>query len=142
MRAVLPLSLALVILTSSSHADQALLARLCGRAHCSGPLARLEVFNDSKGQPTRIRFRGDFRRCSHPPAIYFDMTGKQLASPDDWLRVDKVELADAAHIHREMTLGLRLDKGMACSSICRVNDSESMDGQDCSAPQWLYLAIR
>jgi len=135
MRAVLPLSLILLALVPSpSRADRELFARLCGLAQCSGRFARLEVFQDSKGQPARIRFRGDFRRCSHPPTIYFDMAGKELTSIDDWLRIGKSEVANADGIHRDMTRGLKLEMEIGCSSVCRVKDPASMDELDCSKP--------
>lgn len=134
MRAIYLCLALLALVPTPSHADQELFARMCAQTQCSGPFARLELFHDSKGQPVRIRFRGDFRRCSHPPTIYFDVSGKELAAVDDWLRIGKAEVASAERLHREMTNGLTLGVEIGCSSVCKVKDLATMDGLECSTP--------
>jgi hypothetical protein len=128
----LRLVVALLFDISSANADRALFARLCSTADCNGTFARLEVFHDAAGRLAIVRYRGDFRRCSHPPAIYFDKEGKQLAVVDDWLRVDKELLAHAARLHAEMTKGHELTATMGCADFCKA--PASIESLECLPP--------
>ena len=117
MRVPLQLSLVLVLLSfSQAKADRALFENLCRTSQCSGSFARLEIFQDSAQRLAKIRFRGDFSRCSHTPAIYFDNEGRWLADVDDWLRTGE-RLAYAEQLHKEQTMGLVRSSEIACSEF-------------------------
>ena len=114
MRAQLQLSLALVALSGSpAAADRDLFERLCRTADCGGAFARLEVFRDAGQSLVKIRYRGDFRHCSHPPTVYYDERGLSLGSVDDWLRTGE-QLAYATAFHAEQTKGLVRSEEIAC----------------------------
>jgi hypothetical protein len=129
------LCLMLILLGSTAaSADRDLFVRLCTRAQCAGTFARLETFHDAGGRLARIRFRGDFRRCSHPPAIYFDGAGRELDGVDDWLRIDKDSVANSERFHAEMTKGLTLAQEIMCSSVCKERTRETIDSSECMPP--------
>ncbi len=68
-----------VVTTNQSPTDDAaLLKRLCKDAACAGPFSLIDVYRDSDQAPQVFVFRGDLRRCSHPPTSYFNATGKKI----------------------------------------------------------------
>ncbi len=57
-------------------------AKVCKSA-CATERSRITVFRATDGVAKRLRFDGDLERCSHPPRLYFDATGREtLAIPN------------------------------------------------------------
>jgi hypothetical protein len=52
-------------------------ARLCREATCTGPLATIQVFRNTGGEPALLYFNGDLTKCSHPPGIYIAPDGTE-----------------------------------------------------------------
>lgn len=55
------------------------LAKICARATCAGPFGRVEVLRKEGVIVGYLHF-GDIRRCSHPPAMYFDAAGEEVGA--------------------------------------------------------------
>lgn len=55
------------------------LAKICAKATCAGPFGRVEVLRKEGAIVGYLHF-GDLRRCSHPPAVYFDAAGEELGA--------------------------------------------------------------
>jgi hypothetical protein len=53
------------------------IAKICGVAACSGPLARVRVFYHANAV-YRYAHDGDLQKCSHPPTTVFDQAGKEV----------------------------------------------------------------
>jgi hypothetical protein len=58
--------------------DRALLERICREATCAGEFSYVIVYRDKDDVPVVYAHFGDLRRCSHPPATYFDKDFKQV----------------------------------------------------------------
>lgn len=131
MRALSLMCLAVAVLAPSASLADPVYQRICNSAPCSGPFARIEVLNNAAQQPARLRYRGDLRACSHPPAVYFDLDGKELARVDDWLRIDKESVDHATRVHAEMAGDLTVSTEVTCLRVCKVSDPTS-GRMDCS----------
>jgi hypothetical protein len=100
-------------------ADRAFYAAICISIPCGGTFGSLQLFRDKDGRLVRILARGDFRRCSHPPAVYFDAKGTELDSVDDWLRIDTEKVRTAGEFHARMTAGLTRAEEINCLDACK-----------------------
>jgi hypothetical protein len=54
--------------------------KICQSAPCVGQFARLVVLRDAAGTISKFRFEGDLQSCSHPPWIYYDQDGVEVAA--------------------------------------------------------------
>ena len=102
----------------TAEADRALYTRICIEVPCAGTFGQLQLFRDKRGRLARVLARGDFRVCSHPPAVYYDAQGKTLGSVDDWLRIEKDRVRAAEEFHARMTAGLQRTEVFACQEAC------------------------
>lgn len=119
---------------SVTSADRALYARICIAVPCAGSFGRLQLYRDKDGRLVRIRARGDFRKCSHPPAVYFDEKGTELESVDDWLRIDKENVRTAEQFHARMTAGLTRAEEINCSDACKAQTRPDPNDTTCLMP--------
>lgn len=94
--------------------EQEVLLKLCKTSPCEGPFARVELLRDAKQRLVKLRFRGDFRTCTHPPAVYFDPSGRELSRIDDWLRSDGDAALRAKAFHEQQTQGLVVAEVVHC----------------------------
>ena len=115
-------------------ADRAFYAGICISTPCGGPFGRLQLFRDKAGRLVRILARGDFRRCSHPPAVYFDDKGAALESVDDWLRIDKERERTAEQFHARMTADLTRAEEIFCSDACKAPTRPDPNDTTCQMP--------
>jgi cytochrome c peroxidase len=53
--------------------------RIVCNATCGGAFAFVTPYRDAAGRLVRLELRGDIRRCSHPPTLFFDAAGDQTA---------------------------------------------------------------
>ena len=118
----------------AAKADRALYAGICISTPCGGTFGRLQLFRDNAGRLVRILARGDFRVCSHPPAVYFDAQGTALESVDDWLRIDKETVRAAEEFHARMTAGLKRAEVIACLEACMPPSRPDPNDTKCFPP--------
>jgi len=115
-------------------ADRALYARICSATPCGGTFGQLQLFRDKDGNLARILARGDFRVCSHPPAVYLDAKGVELESIDDWLRIDNERVRTAEQFHERMTAGLTRAEEIMCSDACKAPTRSDPNDTRCLMP--------
>ena len=118
----------------AAEADRALYARICMAVPCAGTFGQLQLFRDKRGHLARILARGDFRVCSHPPAVYFNAKGTALESVDDWLRIDKETVRAAEEFHARMTAGLKRAEVVACLDVCKTPSRPDPSDTKCLPP--------
>jgi hypothetical protein len=118
----------------AAETDRDFHARLCMAVPCAGTFGRLQLFRDKKGRLVRVFARGDFRVCSHPPAVYYDAQGKTLESIDDWLRIDKDRVRAAEEFHTRMTAGLQRAEVISCSDVCKAPARPDPNDTKCLPP--------
>lgn len=128
------MSVALATAAPAAETDRAFNARLCMAVPCAGTFGQLQLFRDKRGRLVRVLARGDFRVCSHPPAVYYDAQGKTLESIDDWLRVDEVRAAAAKDFHARMTAGLQRAEVISCSDACKAPARPDPNDTKCLPP--------
>ncbi len=119
---------------ANAEADRAFNARICMAVPCAGTFGQLEHFRDKQGRLVRILARGDFRVCSHPPAVYYDAQGKTLETIDDWLRVDEARVRAANELHARMTAGLQRAEVISCSDVCKTPSRPDPNDTNCLPP--------
>jgi hypothetical protein len=118
----------------TAETDRAFHAQICMAVPCAGTFGQLQLFRDKRGRLARILARGDFRVCSHPPAVYYDAQGKTLESIDDWLRVDKERASAAEEFHTLMTAGLQRAEVISCSDVCKTPSRPDPNDTKCLPP--------
>ena len=128
------LVVALAAAAPTARADRALYAGICISTPCGGTFGRLQLFRDNAGRLVRILARGDFRVCSHPPAVYFDAQGTALESVDDWLRIDTERVRTAEQFHERMTIGLTRAEEIMCSDACKAPTRPDPNDTKCLMP--------
>ena len=102
-------------LTTAAGADPAMIERLCTRTDCGGSFARLEVLTDAGGAIAKYRYRGDVRTCSHPPLVYIDTSGVEIASAGTGPAFEISNRAAIDAFHAEQLKGLSVREEIACA---------------------------
>jgi hypothetical protein len=114
--------------------DRHVYARICSATPCGGTFGRLQLYRDKDSRLVRILARGDFRVCSHPPAVYFDAEGAALESVDDWLRIDTESVRTAEQFHTRMTGGVTRAEEIMCSDACKAPTRADPNDTRCLMP--------
>ncbi|MFH2009179.1 MAG: hypothetical protein ABI333_21500 [bacterium] len=88
--------------------------RICASV-CSGRIATIRVWRDTKGRIGALKYDGDPGTCSHPPAIYFSPTGvERLVIPMKPVSVGSAEYRKVLALHDRETRGLRRAEELRC----------------------------
>jgi hypothetical protein len=80
---------------------------------CGGPLASMEVWRDAQEEIALYIYDGDISRCSHPPRIWYDKNGKELATVGS-NPVGPGEQAPGPAIQTRLTAGLHQTGTISC----------------------------
>ena len=104
---------------SSGVAQNPLVAEVCKKAVCTGRMAQITLWRDKQGAVRVLEYAGDIQRCSHPPTVFYDASGKEIAAiPNKPVAVGSDEQKKFAQIRDDAVKDLR--KGD--SVFCEVNN--------------------
>jgi len=98
--------------TEAAAPPVASVTRICA-ADCAGPMARMSLWRDAGGAVALYVYDGDFDRCSHPPRIWFDKDGKELARVGS-NPVPAGGVAEGPPIQARLTAGLHESETIFC----------------------------
>jgi hypothetical protein len=93
---------------ASAHVVETICAGTCG-----GPLASMEVWRDAQEEIALYVYDGDINICSHPPRIWYDKNGKELAAVGS-NPVGPGEQAPGPAIQTRLTAGLHKTGTTSC----------------------------
>jgi hypothetical protein len=93
---------------TSAHVVETICAGTCG-----GPLASMEVWRDAQEEIAVYVYDGDISRCSHPPRIWYDKDGEELATVAS-NPIGPGEQAPGPAIQTRLTAGLHQTGTTSC----------------------------